>query len=106
MIAGRMRYRLKVFEPVVSVDKFKAERTTWVERNTIWAERLKNTGYRHDEVAEPFADYRAEYNIRSVHPVGENWRVEEVGGLTYNVVAVIPNRERGMTTLICERFNR
>ena len=106
MIAGRMRERLRLMEPVVSVDGFKAERTSWVDRGTIWAERRKESGYRHDEVGEPFAEHRAEYNIRLGHPVGEGWRVEEIGGLTYTVVATLPNRARGMVTLICERYNK
>lgn len=105
MIAGRLTYRLRLVEPVVTVDSFKAERTTWQPRGVIRAERVSARGYRHEEAAEHFSDSRAEFNIRSVHAVRENWRVEEVGGYTYTVTAVIDNRRRGMKTLVCERLN-
>lgn len=105
MIAGRMRYRLRVERPEIVIDEYHAESTRWVEVGVIWAERVKNTGYRHDEVGEHFSDHRAEYNVRIQHDVRANWRIEEVGGLRYTVTATIPNRERGMLTLVCERLN-
>lgn len=105
MMAGRMRYRLRVMEQRTVRDKFNAPCVEWVERGVIRAERVRNTGYRREEVDEHFADYRAEYNIRDAHEVKEGWQVEELGGLTYTVTATIPNRARGMITLICERLN-
>lgn len=101
-----MKYRLRVIEPVVTVDRFHAEKTDWTERGIIHAERVKDTGYRREEVGEHFAEHRAEYRIRSAHDVRENWRVEEIGGMTYTVTAVINNRDRGMKTLVCERLNK
>lgn len=105
MRAGKMRYRLRVERPEVVVDEFRAETTRWVEVRTIWAERVKNTGRRHEEAAELFPDHSAEYNVRIQHDVKENWRVEEIGGHRYTVTATIPNVDRGMLTLICERLN-
>ena len=52
-----------------------------------------------------FTDYRVSYNIRSAHPVKENWRVQELGGYLYTVVAIEPNKDKGFKTLICERVN-
>lgn len=105
MIAGRMQYRLRVERPEVIVDEFHSESTRWVEVGVIWAERVKASAYRHDEVGEHFPDHKAEYNVRMQHRVQENWHVEEIGGLRYIVTAVIPNRARGMLTLVCERLN-
>ncbi len=106
MKAGPMKYRLKVQEPVITKDKYHAERVVWTGRGTVWAERVKNTGYRREEVGELFPEHRAEYNVRIAHKIGENWRVTEIGGLEYTVTATIPNKERGMLTLICERVNK
>ena len=35
----------------------------------------------------------------------ENWRVQQVGGYLYTVVAIIPNLDRGYLTLQCDRVN-
>ena len=72
---------------------------------TVWAERAKQTGRRNEEVGEHFPDYRAEFNIRDAHPVGDNWRVQQLGGYLYTVTNIIPNIDRGMKTLVCERVN-
>lgn len=105
MIAGRLRYKLKVFEPVCDADAFGAEVQGFRERSTIHAERVKISGRRSLEVGEFFPDYHVEFNIRYSQPVKENWRVEQIGGYLYTVTNVIPNIERGMKTLICERVN-
>lgn len=106
MIAGRMKYRLRVFRPVVTLDKFHSEKLELVEWKTVWAERVKSTAYRHEEVGEHFPDHRAEYNVRIQHAIGENWEVEEIAGLRYIVVGVVRNPDRGMLTLVCERKNQ
>lgn len=105
MIAGRMKYRLRLLKPAVEVDNFGEETPDFVEVGVIHAERVKISGQRSDEVGEHFPDYRAEFNIRDVHPVGENWRVEQLGGYLYTVTNIIPNIDRGMKTLICDRVN-
>ncbi|MDE6801754.1 MAG: head-tail adaptor protein [Muribaculaceae bacterium] len=101
-----MKSRLTIIEPVVVVDDFHAEKTVWTKRKTIRAERVKESAYRRHEVSEMFPEHRTEFNIRDAHRVGENWRVEEVGGLEYTVTAILANRDRGMKTLICERLNK
>ena len=107
MQAGRMRYRLKTFEPVSDTDQWGDEAPKdYVERNTIHAERVKLSGNRSEEVGEHFPDYRVEFNIRDAHPVKELWRVEQLGGYLYTVTNVIPNIDRGMKTLVCERVNQ
>lgn len=106
MRAGKMRYRLKTFEPIGVADKWGDEAPTkFAERRTIHAERVKFYGNGSEEVGEHFPDYRVEFNIRDAHPVKELWRVEQLGGYLYTVTNVIPNIERGMKTLVCERVN-
>lgn len=105
MIAGRMKYKLMLLKPEVMRNKFGEATASYTEFRTIWAERVKASGSRSDEVGEHFPDFRAEFNIRDAHPVRENWRVRQLGGYEFNVVAVIPNLDRGMLTLICERVN-
>lgn len=105
MQAGRMRCRLKTFEPVSDTDKFGEETPNYRYFRTIHAERVRMSGSRSDEVGEHFPDYRVEFNIRDAHTVKENWRVEQLGGYIYTVTNVIPNIGRGMNTLVCERVN-
>ena len=38
-------------------------------------------------------------------PAEEGWRVQQQGGRLYEVTAIVPNRDRGMITLICDRVN-
>lgn len=106
MQAGRMRYRLKVFEPVSDADKFGEETPDYRYVRTIHAERVKLSGRRSEEVGEHFPDYSVQFNIRDAHQVKENWRVEECGGYLYTVTNVLPNVDRGMKTLVCERVNQ
>ena len=105
MQAGRMKYRLLVYEPITGADGWGEETPEYREICVIHAERVKISGHRSDEVGEHFPDYRAEFNIRDVHPVKDNWRVKQLGGYLYTVTNVIPNLDRGMKTLICERVN-
>ena len=105
MIAGRMKYMLKVYQPSNSVGSFGETTSVWTQVATIHAERVKISGRRAVIDNEIFADYAVEYNIRSAHAVKENWRVEEVGGYMYTVKNVIPNKYVGMLTLVCDRIN-
>jgi SPP1 family predicted phage head-tail adaptor len=105
MIAGRMKYKLKLLQPVKVENDFGEEVDTWQETVTVHAERVKHTGNRSEEVGEHFSDYRAEFNIRDVHTISENWRVQQLGGNLYTVTNIIPNLDRGYKTLICDRVN-
>ena len=105
MIAGRMRHKLVLLEPQRVVDRMGAEDTVFNETRTVHAERVKFSGRRSEEVGEHFPEYRAEFNIRDVHPIDENWRVRQVGGHLYTVTAIVPNVERGYNTLVCDRVN-
>lgn len=100
-----MRSRLRILQPTVERGPLGGERTEWTERNTVWAERVKVNTRHGMELGEPFPGYSVDFNIRWGREVEENWRVEEVGGHLYTVTNVIPNRERGMLTLKCERVN-
>lgn len=105
MIAGRMKYKLVLLQPVEAENDFGENKVTYIETRTVNAERVKNTGRRSEEVGEHFPDYAAEFNIRDAHPVDENWRVQQLGGHLYTVTNIIPNIDKGMKTLICERVN-
>lgn len=105
MIAGRMKYKLKLLQPVKATNDYGEEVDTWTETVTVHAERVKHTGHRSEEVSEHFPDYRVEFNIRDVHTISENWRVQQLGGNLYTVTNIIPNLDRGFKTLICDRVN-
>lgn len=106
MIAGRLTYKLEMLRPERVTDAYGAEKDSFVSVGVCHAERVKLTGYGHDEVGEHFADYRAVFRVRDAHKILEQWRVRELGGLTYVVVSIEPNRERGMLTLNCEKLNQ
>lgn len=105
MIAGKLKYKLQILEPTYVKDCMGAKAVKYVEKRTVWAERVSATGNRSEEVGEHFPDYTAQFNIRDAHPVAENWRVKQQGGYLYTVTAIIPNLDRGYKTLICERVN-
>lgn len=105
MIAGFLKYRLRILKPEIEKDAFGAEHTTWVETKVAHAERVKTSGSNRLEVGEHFPDYRPEFNIRDAHEIDENWRVQQIDGHLYTVRNVIPNKDRGMLTLQCERVN-
>ncbi len=105
MIAGRMKYKLVLLQPVETENDFGERKVSYVQTVTVHAERVKTNGRRSDEVGEHFPDYSAEFNIRDAHTIEENWRVQQMGGHLYTVTNVIPNIDRGMKTLICDRVN-
>lgn len=101
-----MKYKLVLMQPVSEGDGFGEDTPKYKEHRVVWAERVKATGNRSEEVGEHFPDYRAEFNIRDAHPVKENWRVKQLGGYEYTVTNIIPNIDRGMKILVCERVNK
>lgn len=105
MRAGALKYKLMLLEPKRTTDRMGAEATTYNPTRTVCAERVRATGNRSEEVGEHFPDYTAEFNIRDAHPIAENWRVQQLGGYLYTVVAIIPNLDRGYKTLLCDRVN-
>lgn len=105
MIAGRMKYKLALLQPKASVNDYGEEKITFEQIRVVNAERVKTSGRRSEEVGEHFPDYAAEFNIRDAHAVGENWRVQQLGGYLYTVTNIIANIDKGMKTLICERVN-
>lgn len=100
-----MKYRVALLAPTKTTTSFGEEDTKYVITRTVYAERVKQTGYRSEEVGEHFPDYNAEFNIRDAHPVEENWRLQQLGGYLYTITSIIPNIDRGMKTLICVRVN-
>lgn len=105
MRAGALKYKLTLLQPVAATNAYGEEAVTYEATRTVWAERVKQSGGRSEEVGEHFPDYRAEFNIRDAHPIEENWRMQQLGGCLYTVTKVIPNVDRGMKTLVCERVN-
>lgn len=100
-----MRHMLQILQPQTETNKYGEETTEWTLLRTVHAERVKLSGNRSVEVGERFPDYTVQYNIRDAHPVEENWRVQQLGGYLYDVVAIEPNLDKGYKTLICERVN-
>lgn len=105
MLAGRLKYRITLLKPVPAVAVSGDDTPAFAEVRTVWAERVKISGRRSEEVGEHFPDYRVEFNIRDAHPVEEGWRVRLSEKQEYAVSAIVPNIDRGMLTLICERVN-
>ena len=97
--------KLKLLMPVGVTNSYGEERTDYTEQREVWAWRKRLSGRRTDEAQERFADYTAEFCIRLEHPVGEGWRVQEVGGYLYTVATVEDVRSKGMRVLVCERVN-
>lgn len=100
-----MTDRLLILKPEVIENRFGEKETVFTYLKTIYAERVKATGQRKDEVGEHFPDYSVQWNVRIAQPVAENWRVEEQDGYLYNVFAIVPNKRCAMKTLVCERVN-
>lgn len=105
MRAGALKYKLELLKPVPTTDRMGAERVDYEITRTVNAERVNTAGNRSEEVGEHFAAYSTQYNIRDAHPIADNWRVRQLGGYLYTVVAIIPNLDRGYNTLLCERVN-
>lgn len=105
MRAGALKYKLALLEPKRITDRMGAEKVEYVPTREVRAERVRTTGFRSEEVGEHFSTYSAEFNIRDVHPVMENWRVRQIGGHLYTVVSIVPNLDRGYKTLFCDRVN-
>ena len=105
MIAGRLTYRLRLLRPVRTQSATGAPKSSFVDAGVAYAERVKMNGGSSEREKDTFSDYRVEWNIRDAHEVKETWRVEELGGYLYEVVNVIPNKERGMLTLVTNRVN-
>lgn len=105
MRAGGLRYRLVLLEPKPATDHMGAEAVTYTPTRTVWAERAKAAGSLSEEVGERFPSYTVEFNIRSAHPVLEGWRVRQLDGYLYNVANIVPHKDKGFNTLLCERVN-
>jgi len=112
MIAGRLKYKLMMIQPVSDTDGFGAEGPTrWAERGVIRADRVSLAGSEKRAAGEFFAEYKSVWNVRAQHPVAEGWRVREYGttdtpaGMLWLVTNVEPNRHKGYKTLICRRAN-
>ena len=105
MKAGRMRDRLELMKPEVSVNRYGEEATTYTVTATAHAERVSHSGSRSDEAGEHFPDHTMKFNIRAGHEIAENWRVRHVGGYVYDVTNIEPTGRRGYLCLICVRVN-
>lgn len=106
MRAGGLRNeRIILMKPTKVTDKFGAEKVTWMPVRTVRAERAKMSGRMSEEVGERFPGYSVEYNVRYPIPVEEHWRALDSAGALYEISNVIPNRDRQMKTLVCERVN-
>ncbi len=92
-------------KPERITDKFGAEKTVYQQMQTVHAERVKMSGSMSGEVDERFPSYVTEFNIRYPIEADEHWRLQPMGGYLYEITSIIPNRDRQMKTLVCERVN-
>ena len=100
-----MRYKIQLLEPQREEDRMGAKKVTYQPTRTVWAERVSASGGRSEEVGEHFTAYTVTFRIRDVHPIGEGWRVQLMGEHLYTVMAIEPNRSKGMLSLLCQRVN-
>ena len=100
-----MKYTLSLLRPVTTTNDFGERVTSYEAAGSCRAELVKHTGKRSEEVSEHFPDYSAEFNIARPVVVEENWRAQHMGGHLYTVTNIIPNLEKNMKTLRCERVN-
>lgn len=107
MRAGELKYKLELLEPRRTTDRMGAEYVQYVKTRTVHAERVDMSGNISEEVGEHFPDYTVRFNIRSKHPVDENWRVRQIRpeGHLYTVTAIIPNLDKDYVILQCVRTN-
>lgn len=105
MRAGTLTYKLIILKPETVRNKLGEKSLAWTEQKAVHAERVRLTGSRSEEVAEHFPAYSVNWNIRAAHTIEENWRVQEVGGYLYEVLAIEPNKRKGYLTLITQRVN-
>lgn len=105
MRAGGLKYSLEVLTPIRETDRMGAERIEYESRGIIHAERKTARGNRSEEVGEHFPTYAAEFIVRDAHRIEENWRVRQLGGYLYTVVAIVPNLDKGFKVLECDRVN-
>lgn len=103
--SGLRNERIKLLRPERITDRFGAERVEYKEVQTVHAERVKMSGTMRSEVDERFPSYVVEFNIRYPIRVEEHWRLQPMGGYLYEITSVVPNRDRQMKTLVCERVN-
>lgn len=105
MIAGRMRSKIRAWEPVPQGEIYGEPDDQWIDRGLWYAERTMISGHRSEEVDEHFADYRVKYNTRIQHHVEPGWEIDGDDGQRYTVVAVEPYAWLGMQTIVCDRLN-
>lgn len=105
MRAGAMKYRLQILKPIKETNEFGEDFTNYTYIKTIWAERVKYNAIRHTSLGEYFPDYTAHFNVRNNYNIKEDFRVKQLGGNLYRVTSIIPNIDKGMDTLICEKVN-
>ncbi len=108
MIAGRLKYRIELQRPVSADDPYgdRPARGSFEPVAVVRAERVRLSGQRRMDAREEFSDFTAVYRIRDAHKADNGWCVRDLSsGVLYDVVAVEPNRDRGMLQLICRRVN-
>lgn len=81
------------------------KQTEFETSSTVYASRVKLSGKRAEVIGEHFPDYSAAFDVWFCTEVEENWRLQEHGGMLYTITNIIPNEEKDLLTLICERVN-
>ena len=99
-----MRYHLQLFRPVQTTNEYGEEQTTYTPTRTIWAERVKWAAIGVKRWRTLCRLHRDLPHTRC-SPIGEGWRVQLMGEHLYTVMAIEPNRSKGMLSLLCQRVN-
>ncbi|MCH3980503.1 MAG: head-tail adaptor protein [Prevotella sp.] len=94
-----------IIKPTVETNEYGEEKTVYGKADTVYASRVKISGRRAEVIGEHFPQYSAAYDVWINTDVEENWRLQEHGGMLYTITNIIPNEDRDLKTLICERVN-
>lgn len=103
MLAGRLTEQITLLKPLVVIDRYGAEATTWEESPIIRAEVQWKGGETTEQNGELFETRRVDVLIRW-REVDASWRVKH-DGILYNISAIEPNRRKQFKRLICKKVN-
>lgn len=106
MRAGKLDQLLDILAPVDEVNASGQRRAAYESRGHVSAQMVHAKGFRKVEASENFPDHTATFYVRDLVQVGENWRVQHVGGFLYTVNAVETIRRKGLKILECSRVNK
>ena len=101
--AGKLRRRVTIQEPEVTIGATGGEVTTWADLATVWANIKPLSGQEllaaRQSVATALVSTQIEIRYRS--DVNSKMRVAHGSQQTYEIVAVLPDERQTFTKLLC-----